>query len=89
MKSSPVSFTRASNSSLSASDPDVRDKVFHADWHRLRYVVLSNKMRPAMEQNNGDGQESWVLEAIDQHGEKVWQVSRGNVELEIFKINTG
>jgi 4-amino-4-deoxy-L-arabinose transferase-like glycosyltransferase len=72
-----------------ASDPDVRDKVFHADWHRLRYVVLSNKMRPAMEQNNGDGQESWVLEAIDQHGEKVWQVSRGNVELEIFKINTG
>jgi hypothetical protein len=46
-------------------------------------------MRPAMEQNNGDGRESWVLEAIDQHGEKVWQASRGNVELEIIKINTG
>jgi 4-amino-4-deoxy-L-arabinose transferase-like glycosyltransferase len=72
-----------------AADPDVRDKVFHADWHRVSYVVLSNKMRPAMEQNNGDGRESWVLEAIDQHGEKVWQASRGNVELEIIKINTG
>jgi 4-amino-4-deoxy-L-arabinose transferase-like glycosyltransferase len=72
-----------------ASDPDVRDKVFHSDWHRLTYVVLSNKMRPAMEQNNGDGRESWVLQAIDQHGERVWQASRGNVELSIVKINSG
>jgi hypothetical protein len=71
------------------ADPDVRDKVFRSDWHRINYVVLSNKMRPAMEGNNGGGQESWVLEAIDQHGERVWQTSRGNVELEIIKINSG
>jgi len=72
-----------------SADPDVRDKVFHSDWHELSYVVMSNKMRTAMERNNGDGRESWVLEAIDQHGERVWQASKGNVELEIIKINTG
>ena len=72
-----------------AADPDVRDKVFHSDWHNLDYVVMSNKMRQAMEQNNGGGQEGWILEAIDQHGERVWQASRGDVELEIIKINTG
>ncbi len=72
-----------------SADPDVRDKVFHSDWREINYVVLSNKMRPAMERNNGDGRESWVLEAIDQHGERVWQMSRGNVELEIVKINSG
>lgn len=72
-----------------ASDPDVRDKIFHSDWHNLNYVVLSNKMREAMEGNNGDQQESWMLEAIDHHGDRVWQVSQGDVELEIVKINTG
>ena len=72
-----------------SADPDVRDKVFHADWHNLDYVVLSNKMRAAMENNNGDQRETWVLDAIDQHGDRVWQASRGNVELDIVKINTG
>jgi 4-amino-4-deoxy-L-arabinose transferase-like glycosyltransferase len=71
-----------------SADPDVRDKVFHSDWHRLDYVVLSNKMRPAMQQNNSNGQESWILTAIDQHGQRVWQASRGDVELEIIKINS-
>jgi 4-amino-4-deoxy-L-arabinose transferase-like glycosyltransferase len=72
-----------------ASDPDVRDKIFHSDWHNLNYVVLSNKMRTAMESNNGDQQESWMLDAIDHHGERVWQASLGDVELETIKINTG
>src|SRR5947209_11295239 len=68
-----------------SADPAVRDKVFHSDWHRVDYVVLSNKMRQARAQNNGNGQESWVLDAMDQHGQRVWQASRGNVELEIIK----
>jgi 4-amino-4-deoxy-L-arabinose transferase-like glycosyltransferase len=72
-----------------ASDPDVRDKIFHADWHNLNYVVLSNKMRTAMESNNGDQRESWMLDAIDHHGQRVWQASLGNVELETIKINAG
>jgi hypothetical protein len=72
-----------------SADPDVRDRVFHSDWHNLSYVVLSNRMRPAMEQNNADGRETWVLEAMDQHGQRVWQKSRGNVALEIIKIGDG
>jgi 4-amino-4-deoxy-L-arabinose transferase-like glycosyltransferase len=71
------------------ADPDVRDKIFHSDWHEINYVVMSNRMRQAMELNNGDRRESWVLDAIDQHGERVWQVSRGDVELEIIRINSG
>jgi hypothetical protein len=71
------------------ADPDVRDKVFHQDWQNIDYVVLSNKMHLAMEQNNGDGSETWVLNAIDQHGERVWQRQKGDVELAIIKINTG
>jgi 4-amino-4-deoxy-L-arabinose transferase-like glycosyltransferase len=69
------------------ADPDIRDKIFHSDWQNIDYVVMSNKMRLAMELNNGNGAESWVLNAIDQHGEKVWQRKRGDVELEIIKIN--
>jgi 4-amino-4-deoxy-L-arabinose transferase-like glycosyltransferase len=69
-----------------ADDPEVRDKVFHSDWQQLSYVVMSNKMRQAIEQNNGDGRENWVLEAIDQHGTRVWQLARGDVELEIIKV---
>jgi hypothetical protein len=72
-----------------SADSDVRDKIFHADWHNLDYVAMSNQMRPAMEQNNVGGQENWILQAIDQHGQRVWQTGRGNVELEIIKINTG
>jgi 4-amino-4-deoxy-L-arabinose transferase-like glycosyltransferase len=80
------SYPNAHSHWKASADPDVRDKVFHSDWHELNYVVLSNKMRTAMETSNG---ETWVLDAIDQHGERVWQASRGNVELEIVKINTG
>jgi 4-amino-4-deoxy-L-arabinose transferase-like glycosyltransferase len=69
------------------ADPDVRDKVFHSDWQNIAYVAMSNKMHLAMDQNNGDGSETWVINAIDQHGERVWQQQRGDVELEIIKIN--
>ncbi len=72
-----------------SADPDIRDKVFHQDWRRLNYVVLSNQMRKAMEENNGGGQEDWILQAIDQHGRQVWQLSKGNVELSIVKIESG
>ncbi len=80
-------FRNAHSHWKAASDPDVRDNVFHASWENLDYVAMSNRMRPAMEQNNGGGQEDWILQAIDQHGEQVWQASKGNVELQIIKIN--
>jgi 4-amino-4-deoxy-L-arabinose transferase-like glycosyltransferase len=68
-----------------AADPDVRDKIFHQDWHNVDYVVMSNRMRIAM-QKNGEG---WILQAVDEHGQRVWQVARGDVELEIIKIGSG
>jgi len=68
-----------------AADPDVRDKIFHQDWHNLDYVVMSNRMRLAMQQNG----EGWILQAVDEHGDRVWQASRGDVELEIIKIGSG
>ena len=64
------------------SDPDVRDKVFASSWENVDYVVMSNKMRDALER----GGETWIIEAIDQHGETVWQATRGDVSLQIIKI---
>lgn len=64
------------------SDPDVRDKVFHSSWQYIDYVVMSNKMRDALQR----GGETWIIEAIDQHGQTVWQATRGDVSLSIVKI---
>ncbi|MEV8515672.1 glycosyltransferase family 39 protein [Dactylosporangium sp. NPDC051484] len=64
------------------SDPDVRDKVFHSSWENVDYVVMSNKMRDALQR----GGETWIIEAIDQHGQPVWQATRGDVSLSIVKI---
>jgi|ADGO01.1.fsa_nt_gi 4-amino-4-deoxy-L-arabinose transferase and related glycosyltransferases of PMT family len=69
-----------------SSDPDIRDDIFGADPANIDYVVMSNQMREAMERNNGDGREDWILEAIDQHGELVWEVRYGDIDLEIFWI---
>jgi hypothetical protein len=66
-----------------AADPDIRDKVFNNDWKNIDYVVLSNKMRTALQLNG----ENWVLDGVNNHGETVWKESRGDVSLEIVKIN--
>ncbi|NJC67584.1 glycosyltransferase family 39 protein [Planosporangium flavigriseum] len=76
-------YPNAQSHFKAASDPDVRDKIFHQDWHNVDYVVMSNKMRDALQRNN----EGWIMEAIDQHGEQVWRIDRGDVHLEIIKIN--
>jgi 4-amino-4-deoxy-L-arabinose transferase-like glycosyltransferase len=65
-----------------SSDPDVRDKVFHSSWENVDYVVMSNKMRDALQR----GGETWIIEAIDQHGQTVWEATRGDVSLSIVKI---
>jgi 4-amino-4-deoxy-L-arabinose transferase-like glycosyltransferase len=64
------------------SDPDVRDKVFDSSWENVDYVVMSNKMRDALQR----GGETWIIEALDQHGEPVWQATRGDVSLSIVRI---
>jgi 4-amino-4-deoxy-L-arabinose transferase-like glycosyltransferase len=68
-----------------ASDPDVRDKLFGKDWRNIDYIVQSNKMRDAMVLNNGDGSETWILQALD-NSKPVWSVEGGDVKLEIDQV---
>lgn len=69
-----------------ASDPRIRGTMFGANWHNVNYIVLSEGMRHAMSLNNVNGQESWILDALDYHSTKVWQASRGSVRLAIYRI---
>lgn len=69
-----------------ASDPHIRDKMFHSDWRNIDYIVLSNGMEHAMVLNNGNGQESWILDALKYHSTQVWQASRGAVKLYIYRV---
>ncbi|HEY8458260.1 MAG TPA: glycosyltransferase family 39 protein [Actinopolymorphaceae bacterium] len=70
-----------------ASDPAVRNKLFREDPQNIDYVVMSNKMRAAMERNNGSGAEDYILEAIDQRGQIVWRLDRGNIHLAVYRID--
>jgi len=72
-----------------SADPDVRDKLFDSNWQNIDYVVMSNKMRQAMELNNGNGNEKYILDAIDNHSQLVWHLKRGDIELQIYQIKNG
>jgi 4-amino-4-deoxy-L-arabinose transferase-like glycosyltransferase len=72
--------------SKAARDPDVRDKLFGKDWHNVDYIVLSNKMRDAMQLDNTDGSDDWILAGLD-HAQQVWVEERGDVKLEVYKVN--
>jgi 4-amino-4-deoxy-L-arabinose transferase-like glycosyltransferase len=82
---SPV-YKNAHSHWKASGDPAIRDRIFHQDWHNIDYVVMSNRMRQAMEGNNGDGKESWILDAVDNHSTLVWTRSVGNVQVRIYKI---
>jgi 4-amino-4-deoxy-L-arabinose transferase-like glycosyltransferase len=79
-------FPRAHSHFKAASDPDVRDRLFRRNWRNIDYVVVSNKMRAAMERNNAGGQEQWILDAIDLHGQVVWELNRGDIHLRVYRI---
>jgi 4-amino-4-deoxy-L-arabinose transferase-like glycosyltransferase len=68
-----------------SGDPEVRDKLFARNWRNIDYIVLSNKMLIAIQQNNSDGGENYILEALS-HGKLIWQVTHGNVQLAIYQI---
>jgi Dolichyl-phosphate-mannose-protein mannosyltransferase len=68
-----------------ASDPKIRDNIFHDNPQDIDYIVLSNQMKRAMEINNGGGQEQWILSALD-NATPVWQLVRGDVSLAIYKV---
>jgi hypothetical protein len=69
------------------ADPDVRDKLFGRSWRNVDYVVMSNKMRIAMTKNNADGREDWILDALDNHSERVWHLTRGDVQLSVYRVD--
>jgi hypothetical protein len=68
-----------------SSDPAVRDKLFARNWQNIDYIVLSNKMVTAMQQNNTDGSENYILEALS-HGKQIWSVTHGGISLAIYQI---
>lgn len=68
-------------------DPVVRNKEFGGgNWQDIDYIAMSNGMRQAMIGNNTGGQENWILNALDNHSVEVWHAGRGNVQLEIYKV---
>jgi 4-amino-4-deoxy-L-arabinose transferase-like glycosyltransferase len=68
-------------------DPAVRNKEFGGgNWQKINYIVMSNGMKASMKGNNAGGQEDWILNALDNHSVEVWHAGRGNVQLEIYKI---
>jgi hypothetical protein len=69
-----------------ASDPRVRDDIFHDTWQDVDYIVLSNGMENAMNLNNAGGQESWILDALQNHSTEVWQAGGGGVHIAIYQV---
>jgi hypothetical protein len=68
-------------------DPTVRNHEFGGgNWQDIDYIVMSNGMRQAMTGNNAGGQENWILNALDNHSVEVWHAGRGDVQLEIYRI---
>ncbi len=78
-------YPRAHSHWKASSDPAVRDKLFARNWQNIDYIVMSNKMRLAMQQNNTDGGEDYILEAL-QHAKPIWQLTRGNISLAIYQV---
>ena len=68
-----------------AGDPAVRDKVFASNWQNIDYIVMSNKMLLTMQQNNTDGGESYILDAL-QHAKPIWQLTRGDISLAVYQV---
>jgi 4-amino-4-deoxy-L-arabinose transferase-like glycosyltransferase len=68
-----------------ASDPEVRNKLFGQNWRNIDYIVMSNQMLQAMELNNTDGSENYILEAL-RHSVRIWDLKRGGIELQIYQV---
>jgi 4-amino-4-deoxy-L-arabinose transferase-like glycosyltransferase len=65
-------------------DPEISDELFRQDWRRIDYIVMSNKMRRAMRLNGG---EDWILDALDNHSQRIWHVKQGDVALSVYRVN--
>jgi hypothetical protein len=68
-----------------ATDPQIRNNLFHHNWQNIDYIVMSNGMLNAMKLNNGGGTENYILTAL-RHSVKVWSIVHGDVSLYIYKV---
>jgi hypothetical protein len=78
-------YGRAHSHWKAAGDPAVRDKLFASNWQNIDYIVMSNKMLQAIQQNNGDGSENYILQAI-QHARPIWDIHHGDIELSVYQV---
>jgi hypothetical protein len=69
-----------------SADPAVRDRIFQQSWQNVDYVVMSNKMRQTMTQDNTNGQYNWIFDTLDNHAQRVWMLQHGGIELEIWQV---
>ena len=68
------------------SDPRVRSIFGGGNSQDINYIALSNGMKHAMILNNSNGQENWILTALNSATE-VWHASRGSVTLAIYQVH--
>jgi hypothetical protein len=78
-------YPRAHSHWKASSDPAVRDKLFAKNWQNIDYIVMSNKMLLAMNQNNTGGSEDYILEAL-RHATPIWQLTHGNISLAVYQV---
>jgi 4-amino-4-deoxy-L-arabinose transferase-like glycosyltransferase len=78
-------YPRAHSHWKASSDPAVRDKLFAKNWQNIDYIVMSNKMLLAMQQNNTGGSEDYILEAL-RHATPIWQLTHGNISLAVYQV---
>jgi hypothetical protein len=79
----PPYYSNAHSHWKAASDPAVRDKLFQQNWENIDYIVMSNQMLQAMQQN-GPG-EDYILEALS-HSNQIWVLQRGDVKLAVYQV---
>lgn len=82
----PPYYPNAHSHFEATGDPAIRDKVFAQTWQNVDYIVMSNKMRQTMQQDNTSGQYNWIFDALDNHATRIWVVQHGDIELEIWQV---
>jgi 4-amino-4-deoxy-L-arabinose transferase-like glycosyltransferase len=79
----PPYYPYANSHWKAASDPNVSIKLLQQNWQNIDYIVMSNGMLAAMQQN-GPG-EGYILEALS-HSTLIWQLKRGDVTLQVYQV---
>lgn len=82
----PPYYPNAHSHFEAVGDPAIRDKVFKKSWENVDYIVMSNKMRVTMQQQNTNGQYDWIFDTLGNHATRVWMLQRGDIELEIWQV---